>query len=139
MSIATVYVAGAIHPYPSENPVLGFLSNIRRGQRMAKDLLLQGYSPFCPFLDFMYFLHLRDGENITVKQIKDLSMVWLEKCDAVLVLPRYRKSEGTKAEIARAKELSIPVFYSVEDLEDYNEDLNGAKKNAEGFLRKAEE
>ena len=26
MSIATVYVAGAIHPYPSENPVLGFLA-----------------------------------------------------------------------------------------------------------------
>ena len=136
MSIQTLYVAGAITPYDSEHPVLGFLSNLRRGQRMGKDLLLKGFAPFCPFLDFLYFLQLEDGENITVKQIKDLSMVWLEKCDAVLVLPRYRKSEGTKAEIARAKELSIPVFYSVEDLEDYDEDLNGAKKNAEGFLRK---
>ena len=129
--IETVYVAGAITPYPNENPVLGFLSNIRRGQRMAKDLLLKGYSPFCPFLDFMYFLHLREGENITEKQIKGLSMVWLEKCDAVLVLPRYRKSFGTKAEIERAKELGIPVFYSVEDLEDY-EEANGNKREDKG-------
>jgi len=124
--INAVYVAGAITPYPSEHPVIGFLSNIRRGQRMAKDLLLKGYSPFCPFLDFMYFLHLREGENITEKQIKDLSMAWLEKCEAVLVLPRYRKSMGTKAEIERAKELGIPVFYSVEDLLDY-EEANGEK------------
>ena len=124
--IERVYVAGAITPYPTEHPVLGFLSNIKRGQRMAKDLLLKGYSPFCPFLDFMYFLHLNDGENITEKQIKNLSMVWLEKCDAVLVLPRYRKSAGTIAEIARARELEIPVFYSVEDMEDF-EEANGDK------------
>ena len=138
MSVNTVYIAGAIHPYKSEDPITGFLGNLRRGQRMGKDLLIKGYSPFCPFLDFIYFLHLGDGENITVRQIKDLSMVWLEKCDAVLVLPKYRKSEGTRAEIARAKELGIPIFYNVEDLEDYDEDLNGAKKNAEGFLRRGE-
>ena len=122
--IKTVYTAGAITPYPTEHPVLGFLANLRRGQRMAKDLFLKGYAPFCPFLDFIYFLHLEDGETITEKQIKELSMVWLERCDAVLVLPRYRKSAGTKAEIARAKELNIPVFYSVEDLLDY-EEANG--------------
>lgn len=138
MSIQRIYVAGAITPYPSEHPVIGFLQNITRGQRMSKDLLLKGYTPFCPFLDFMYFMQLREGENITENQIKKLSMDWLEVCDAILVLPRYRKSEGTKAEIARAKELNIPIFYSVEDLEDYDEELNGAKKNAEGFLRKME-
>jgi len=50
--------------------------------------------------------------------IKDLSMAWLDVSDAVLVLPKYRKSGGTNLEIARAKELGIPVFYSIEDIID---------------------
>ena len=122
--IETVYVAGAITPYSGEHPVLGLFANLRRGQRMAKNLLLKGYSPFCPFLDFLYFLQLEEGENITEKQIKDLSMVWLRKCDAMIVLPKHRKSAGTQAEKVTAKERNIPIFYSVEDLEDY-EEANG--------------
>ena len=116
--IKKIYIAGAITPYPSEHPVLGFLGNIKRGTRKAVEVLLAGYIPFCPFIDFLYFFQLRNGENITEKMIKELSMVWLESCDAVLVLPKYRKSSGTLAEITRAKELEIPVFYSLEDLID---------------------
>lgn len=122
--IRTCYIAGAITPYPSEHPVLGFLGNIKRGTRMAVKTLLAGYVPFCPFIDFLYFFQLRDGENITEKMIKDLSLTWLEKCDSVLVLPKYRKSRGTLAEIARAKELDIPIFYSLEDMIDFEEEKN---------------
>ena len=121
--IKRVYVAGAITPYPSEHPVLGFLGNIKRGVRASLDVLLAGLVPFSPFLDFQYWFYLRNGENITEKMIKDLSMAWLEVSDAVLVLPKWRKSGGTKLEIARAKELDIPVFYSLEDIQDYNEDI----------------
>lgn len=122
--IRRTYVAGAITPYPSEHPVFGFLGNIAGGVRASLILLLKGYSPFCPFLDFQYWFYLREGENITEKMIKDLSMAWLEVSDAVLVLPKYRKSAGTKLEIARAKELDIPVFYSIEDMIDYEEENN---------------
>jgi len=114
-----IYVAGAITPYPTEPPVIGFLANIRRGIRATVELLLNGYIPFCPFLDHQFFMQLRNGENITGKMIKDYSMAWLEKCDAILVLSRWRKSEGTKAEIARAKEIGIPIFYSMDDLFDH--------------------
>jgi len=51
-------------------------------------------------------------------------MEWLRKCDAILVLSRYRKSEGTLAEIAEAREQKIPIFYSLEDLIDCDEDNN---------------
>lgn len=122
--IKRVYIAGAITPYPTEHPVLGFLGNIRRGVRASLDVLLAGYVPFSPFLDFQYWFYLRDSENITEKMIKDLSMSWLEVSDAVLVLPKWRKSDGTKAEIARAKELNIPVFYNLEDMQDYEENGN---------------
>jgi len=119
--IRRVYIAGAITPYPLEHPVLGFLGNIKRGQRMAVTTILAGFFPFCPFLDYQLFLQLREGENITEKMIKDLSMAWLDVSDAMLVLPKYRKSGGTNLEIARAKELNIPIFYSLEDITDYND------------------
>lgn len=119
--IKRVYVAGAITPYPSEHPVLGFLGNIKRGVRASLDVLLAGLVPFSPFLDFQYWFYLRGNENITEKMIKDLSMAWLEVSDCVLVLPKWRKSGGTKLEIARAKELGIPVFYNLEDIIDHND------------------
>ena len=123
--IRRIYVAGSITPYPSEHPVFGFLSNIARGIRASLDLLLKGYSPFCPFLDFQYWFFLRNDETITEKMIKELSMTWLEVCDAVLVLSKYRKSQGTLAEIAKARELKIPVFYSLDDLIDASEKGEG--------------
>lgn len=122
--IKRIYVAGAITPYKSEHPVFGFLGNIARGIRMSLTLLLQGYFPFCPFLDYQYWFFLCEGEAISEKMIKGMSMAWLEVSDAIMVLPKYRKSGGTKAEIDRAKELGIPVFYNVEDMIDHEEENN---------------
>lgn len=122
--IQRIYVAGAITPYKSEHPVFGFLGNIARGIRMSLTLLLKGYFPFCPFLDYQYWFFLLEGEAISEKMIKGMSMAWLEVSDAIMVLPKYRKSGGTKAEIDRARELDIPVFYNVEDMIDYEEENN---------------
>lgn len=121
--ITKIYIAGAITPYKSEHPVFGFLGNIKRGVRASLEVLLAGLVPFCPFLDYQYWFFLRGSENITEKMIKDLSIAWLEVSDAVLVLPKWRKSGGTKAEITRAKELDIPVFYQLEDIVDYNSEI----------------
>jgi hypothetical protein len=112
-----VYVAGAISPRDGRgHPVLQFLTNIRRGLRAVNEVLLAGYQPFSPFNDFLYWFQLRDDEEITESMIKALSMGWLEECNAVLVLPDWEGSSGTLAEIMRAVELGIPVFYSMEDL-----------------------
>lgn len=118
--ILRIYVAGAITPYPSEHPVMGFLGNIKRGVRASLEVLLAGLVPFSPFLDYQYWFYLRGNEKITEKMIKDLSMEWLRVSDAVLVLPKWRKSSGTKAEVVIARELKIPVFYNLEDIIDYN-------------------
>jgi nucleoside 2-deoxyribosyltransferase len=112
-----VYVAGAISPRPNRgHPVIQFLTNIRKGLRGTNEALLAGYQPFSPFTDFLYWLQLQDGETITEEMIKGHSMGWLEQCDAVLVLSDWEGSGGTLAEILRATELGIPVFYSLEDL-----------------------
>ena len=109
-----IYVAGSMsNPDP-----LNFLENLRRGIRVSAELVLLNYHPFSPFIDFQFFLALRNDEKITDKMIKEYSLSWLEVSDAVLVLPDYESSKGTLAEIARAEGLDIPVYYSMEELVD---------------------
>jgi hypothetical protein len=91
--------------------------NVRDLIIKAKDLLINhDIAPFCPALDLQYFINLRGEEQITMDLIKKQSMAWLERSDAILVVPGYEESTGTIDEIKRAKELEIPVFFKDEDL-----------------------
>ena len=106
-----VYVAGSID---SDN-IVKSLDNIRKGIEKSVELMRFGLVPFCPFLDFQFFLS-RYGNTITKEQIQSYSLAWVEKCDAIFVLPDSENSGGTQREIKRAKALDIPVFYRKEDL-----------------------
>ena len=107
-----IYVAGA---YSAPN-VISVLDNMRRGMRAGLEVLLAGYAPFVPWFDYHFQLQLRDGEELTLEKYYNYSMAWLETSDAILVLPNWEESKGTQAEIKRAKELGIPVFFSLEEL-----------------------
>ena len=109
-----IYVAG---PYSADN-VIDVLKNIGRGRHMCAILFEKGYAPFCPWHDSSYILDNPESE-FDIKQFQEVSMRWLEVCDAVLVLTGWRgweKSNGTAAEIRRAESLGIPVFYNNSDL-----------------------
>jgi hypothetical protein len=115
-----VYVAGAITPTGNDgHPGFEFISNIRRGIRGTIDVLKCGYAVFCPFLDYQYLLVLGDGETLAPAQFYQSSMTYLEVSDAVLVLPGWENSKGTKAEIEHAELWGIPVFYTLEALNAY--------------------
>ena len=109
-----IYVAGA---YSADN-VISVLDNMRRGMRAATEVLLTGYSPFCPWIDFHFHLMLREPETLTVEDYYNYSMAWLERSDAMLVLPHSEHSKGTQAEIRRAQELQLPIYYSIKDIEE---------------------
>ena len=106
-----IYVAG---PY-SANNVMDVLHNIRKGIRMSYIIFAEGYAPFSPWLDFHYVL-MDNPERLTVKNFYEYSLAWLEVSDAVFVLPDFENSKGTLAEIERAKELNIPIVYSLDEL-----------------------
>lgn len=119
-----IYVAGKY----SDDNVLGILGNISRGIQLCKDLFLMGHAPFCPWLDHQYVLQMTDNERaaLTVKQFHDYSMAWLEVSDCVLVIPEgIENSKGVQAEIARAKEIGLPVYYSVEEMRDGVQRVSG--------------
>jgi len=105
-----VYVAGAY----SAPHIIGVMANIRKGQIASLDLLKSGYAPFCPFIDYQFSLISDDPP--TLEEYYAYSLAWLEASDAVLVLPGYENSKGTLAEIKRAIDLSIPVYFKPVDL-----------------------
>ena len=105
-----LYIAGAI----SDPSLITALDNIRRGARLSAEALLAGFAVFSPFIDFQLFLALRDGESIPKPVIQAQSMAWLDVSDAVLLVPGWENSGGTRREIERAEQLGIPVFVNLD-------------------------
>jgi hypothetical protein len=99
-----IYVAGS---YNSDN-VLGVLNNIHAGIKKCAELLKQGHDVFCPWLDYQF--HFFDN-TLQKEDYQRNSMAWLEVSEEVWVMPNSEKSGGTQREIARARELNIPVRY----------------------------
>lgn len=118
--IKRVYVAGPLTPHgiKSANPAIEYLINISDMVDFSLEVMEAGYTPFCPALDFLYFLKTK--KRITEAMIKKTSKDWLDVSDVMVLLPDWGKSTGTIAEIKRAKELGIPVFDTLEELIKYD-------------------
>lgn len=132
--IKRVYVAGPLTPRglrknakgETENPAIEYLYNVKDMIKAGAELIENGYSPYIPGMDFPLFL----ASEITAEQIYGLSLDWLEASDAMLLLPYDESCTGVVAELVRAKELDMPVFNSVSDINEYmmrNSNANAGK------------
>ena len=112
-----VYVAGPLTPKGtySKNPAIDYLYSVREMTQVAVRLVREGYAPFCPAVDFLYFMVGGREERIKEAEIKRYSIDWLEKCDCVVLCHGWQSSEGTKREIKRAEEMGLPVFKSLKE------------------------
>ena len=109
MTRTRIYVAGS---YSADN-VIAVLDNMRRGMRACTVLMLAGYAPFCPWMDYHYQLNLRGGEHLAVSDYYEYSLAWLAVSDALLVLPGSEDSVGTQGEIRYAQEHGMPVYFDI--------------------------
>jgi len=106
-----IYVAG---PYSADN-VMDVLRNIRNGIEASQAVFMEGYAPFCPWLDYHYVL--MDFEDaLTLEDFYNYSIAWLAVSDGILVLEGWETSKGTLAEIEYAKLYHIPIFYNIDDI-----------------------
>jgi len=113
-----VYVAGRY----SDTSAISVLDNIRKGIAAARDLLLRGYAPFCPFLDNQFIISADDSfmSSIDIHTFYDYSIAWLAVSDCMLLLPdRIHDSKGVQAEIAFAHEHNIPIFTSIDAIDEF--------------------
>lgn len=114
MTRKRIYIAGAINA-PSAGK---YLNNIRKGIQLSSKVFLLGFAPWSPFTDFLYNLVMDDREITSIKteDFYEYSLAWLEKADAVLLVPGWEDSVGTRKELERAKELNIPIYKDLMDL-----------------------
>lgn len=110
-----IYIAG---PFRG-NSAWDIEQNIRRAEELSLEVWKRGMVALCPHCNTRFFQGAAPDE---VWLDGDLEM--LRRCDAVLLAPGHERSEGTKAEIAYAKERGIPVFHSLVALEMQNENGN---------------
>ena len=105
--VKRIYVAGKY----DDTSVIGVLNNIKKGTSKCVEILKEGNAPFCPWLDFQFHWF----GDLSKEDYQRYSMAWLEVCDELYVLNNWRTSGGTKREIARAKELGIPITYEKDE------------------------
>lgn len=109
-----IYVAGAY----SSHDTMEVWANMRRGIQLSIQVVKAGFAPFTPWFDFLFPIM---AEDITLKELQEYSLAWLEKSDALLVVPEnVEASKGTQVEIQKAKELNIPVFWSLGELIEWS-------------------
>ena len=108
-----VYVAGPITPTGRGNHALEYLENVRQGIRASIRLIHWGFAPYCPMIDFQFFLCLGDGEQITAEMVYNMSIAHMLGCDVILRLLGCEKSKGWKKERLTAEEAGIRIFTSI--------------------------
>ena len=106
-SLTVVYIAG---PYRADT-INATLTNIARARESALSVWRAGYVALCPHLNSA----LMDGA-VPDQTFLDGDLELLARCDAMLCLTGAEKSEGTTHETQRARELQIPIYYTLYDL-----------------------
>jgi hypothetical protein len=88
-------------------------SNIRRAEGLALEAWRLGYAVICPHANTRFFQGAAPDK------------IWLEgdleilrRCDGILMTSDWERSQGARAEEDAARYASIPVFYSLADLQN---------------------
>ena len=82
-------------------------------ERMAERLAALGFNPFVPR---HYHRTPGRGERLPERLPGSRDLDWLSVCQALFLMPGWEDCEDSREELARARELGIPAFTTVEEL-----------------------
>ena len=101
-----VYIAGKLN-----DMAIDYIKNCHKMIKTAKRVRDAGFSVYVPCIDILE--GIVDGD-FGYEDFFNNSQPWLLSADAIFLTPGWGTSEGTKREIALARENDIPVFDSLE-------------------------
>jgi hypothetical protein len=103
------YIAG---PYTADGPI-GIAANVRRAAEVAAAVAAKGYAIFCPHTNSYLVDRIQQRPYDYWLQ---MDLAFLERCDLLVLVPDWEKSDGTAKEIASARDNGIPVFQDAESV-----------------------
>ena len=116
--IKVIYVAGLISSNADGSKASAEQreDNIEAGRVAGAAVWKAGAVALVPHLNS---LGMYEKELISAEQIYLGDLAILQRCDAVLVLPGWEKSQGCNYEVAWAKHKEIPIFGTLPELEKW--------------------
>lgn len=108
-----IYIAG---PYRAKTP-WQVQQNIEGAAILAAWCWQAGFAALCPHMNSAHMEGCATDEAFL-----EGTLELMRRCDAVLLHPDWRRSEGARAERAEAERLGIPVFEKTVDLAAYRWD-----------------
>lgn len=120
-----VYVAGPFRAITAKgkNNCWQVQRNIMAAMELALEVWKTGHAALCPHANTMFF---QDADGIVDDVWLEGDLEMLRRCDAVLVTPDWQRSSGARAEVAKASEWGIPVFFNIEQLKAWLDDPSGS-------------
>jgi hypothetical protein len=97
------YLAG---PYRSKT-INGIAENIASMRTVAVEVHRSGVFAYAPCINTSFMDGVASDEHFL-----EGNLVMLEKCDCIIMCPGWENSAGAQAELARARVLRLPAFYS---------------------------
>lgn len=79
--------------------------NIRAAEDIAAKVWAMGHAALCPHANSRHMEGVATDEVFLAGTLE-----LMRRCDAVLLVPNWHRSEGARAEVAEAERLGMPVF-----------------------------
>lgn len=84
--------------------------NIRAAEDVAAKVWAMGHVALCPHANSRHMEGVASDEHFLSGTLE-----LLRRCDAVVLVPNWRDSEGARAEASEAVRLGIPIVYAWDD------------------------
>jgi hypothetical protein len=100
-----IYTAGPYSPSAGAGTVE---ENIQRAREAALQLWEAGYTVICPHLNTANF---EEEIDLQPKDYVDRDLEIVERCDAIVMLPKWQQSLGAVRELEHALANDVDVYY----------------------------
>jgi hypothetical protein len=116
--MTVVYIAG---PFRGPTPWV-VEQHVRIAEALAFAVAQIGAMPLCPHTNTRFF-----HGTMTDEFWLDGTIELMSRCDAVLLTRDWHESQAARGEVARAHQLSLPVFEDVDALQLWMQRGEGVK------------